>query len=202
MTTLYHYSSKEYDTLKTIRKLESETANNSLKSSGRDQTNPLAIGPYIDSISFFTEPVPLNISEYNGDDHWVWKSGAVLYQHEVSIQSLRDFQYHFVETPFRVACRDCYKASAAEDTRSGFLQYCRLTLEMQRLFLEVGNSVPDLLAVCNVFENSLVAAFKARLLRDDFKAYLSTYAGRIPHVMIYPKSGTIRVAKTKKITLS
>lgn len=57
-------------------------------------------GAYYQHISFFFEPIPKDIiaSVFN-NEHKVWRSGNVLYEHQVKISDLGEFAFELVESP-------------------------------------------------------------------------------------------------------
>ena len=144
----------------------------------------------MEHISFFMEPVPLDIiaKSFKGS-HPFWKSGNILFEHRVKIESLTDFYYQIVESPLVVAMRDNFPDVEETDEMMG--GYYRALKEIQISVLERGDSVKNFLRIQKAYEGKVRECFQKLPLRKDFEEIKDKYAATVPHVMIYPKSGII-----------
>ena len=87
---LYHYSINKYETLKSLI---------AQRMPKKSQSNGDEFA-YDRSLSFFLEPIPLDIAEIYFRRHEFWKSGLELYQYQVHLNALsKNIAFVLTETP-------------------------------------------------------------------------------------------------------
>ena len=180
---LYHYSDKPRNVLLTRRK-----TNTLVEVEGKNGHD------YNDHISFFFEKPPLAIlGKIFGKDHPVWFPGNKLFEHTVELNSLGKFFYAIVEFPEKT---EMYYDTTISDTI-----YFK---EMERVKKEKkyeGTSTVDLIQACADLKGTVDKFFKALPSRPNFKNIQMKYAPTVPHLMIYPDTGTIKVKNITQVVV-
>lgn len=186
---VYHYASQQYDVLKTKKAqgVPTDTSSVGIVLNGKRFD-------YTDHISFFVEPIPLEImGRVYGKDHSVWHPGSELYEHKVDMGKVKSFMYHFVETPEKIAMlfddgiddQEYYKRLEKVNAEKGY----------------VGSGLSEFSHPYKQFQGQT----KRHILRaDSFPRWQESrlkYAACVPHVMVYPKGGLIPVESSRKVTV-
>lgn len=196
---LYHYSTVPFDELRTRRKqgVDEDTIRKSVEHS-KHIGDP---GPYIDHISLFIEPVPLDvISSIFNHQHHFWIKGATVYEHIVDTDSLEsDLLYTIVETPVIDKFTNRYDWSIKD--KSVRTQYLRgMNAEMERLKLTArGKNL--LIEGIKPFLGKTTQLYILARKRDDAEDTMRQYAGNVPHAMVYPSKGTITVKSVRAVKI-
>lgn len=200
MGKLYHYSDVQMDVLRTLRKQgHTETPQYTGINSSRQKYYP---GDYIDHISFFLEPIPLDtIAACFKHNHRFWISGKELFEHEVDIKHLKDFKYHLVESKLLTGLRDNVLDTSIIDNGSNFEQYLRLRNELQYVCGEIGDDNAALLEIQAASKGVTKECFEKIRMRADFDSIRDKYAATVPHLMVYPKTGLITVDAVRKVKI-
>lgn len=197
---LYHYSTEKFHTLLTRRSVGGLTTEQ-IKQAEDKAVLLEDVGAYIDHISLFIEPVPSNsIAKIFNDQHPFWKSGKVIYEHVIDTKDLdKDISFILVETPIIGKFTDQFDwTNPTKEDRVNYIK--AMHREMRRLKL-IDNGVNNLIEQVKPYLNGTLSAFiKARhsAWAEDTK---EQYAAEVPHLMVYPKDGKIKVSSVKKITL-
>lgn len=190
---LYHYNEVKFDILKTFEKQGKVTKEEIRKESLKTKTT-VRPGAYYQHISFFLLPINVkDIAATYRSDHFFWYSGNKLVEHVVLLDDINDFKYEFVETP--------EKTKLYYDDSIGHEEYYKLVDELNVSKKYIGNSKRDFSKAYNSLINEIKPAYEALKNRSNWDIIKTKYAATIPHVMIYPKEGTIKIHETKQITL-
>lgn len=196
MDKLYHYSENEFDILKSLR-----LQNRASEISTPIKNRKYYPGEYSDSVSFFFEPIPTDIiSACFKHEHDFWRSGKILFEHTVSISSLKDFKYHIVESPLKTAIYDNFPELPSMNDVT-WDNYLRLSMELQQLAGEIGTDISTFKEIIHFLEGTTREQFSKIRYRKDFNNIKSKYAATVPHVMLYPKTGTVQVESVRKIKI-
>ena len=196
---LYHYSNVAFNELRTRRKqgVSDEVIVQSTEHAKRIG-DP---GPYIDHISLFLEPVPVDvISSIFKHQHSFWKAGDRIYEHVVETDTLEtDILFSIVETPVIDRFTDQFDWSITDKAvRTKYL--LSMNAEMERLKLTAhGRNL--LIEGIKPFIGKTTQLFIAARKRSDADMTAKQYAANVPHLMVYPKSGVITVKSVKPIVL-
>ena len=177
---LYHYAKQRFPVLKTLAKQKK------LKI-----TDPHG---YQNHISFFFERPPLDkLGVIFGEGHHTWHPGARLFEHVVLLSSLHSFFYELVESPKKT---ELFYNEVISDT-----EYFKQIDKLNRELKYQGNSLHDL----NIaIRHNLGQTEKCFLLlpsRPNFQEIRNKYAPTVPHLMVYPTSGEIKVSSVNEVTI-
>lgn len=187
---LYHYATLQYDVLKT-RKAQGVPKPN-------DTAGVITLNgkefDYTEHISFFVEPVPLEtMGKVYGKEHNVWYPGSQLYEHRVDLSQTKSFDYHFVETPEKIAM--LFDDSIDDD------EYYKRLKKINRQKGYVGSSLSEFMHPYDQFQGQT----KRHVLRASsfpkWDVNRFKYAACVPHVMVYPKTGEMPVESVKFVTI-
>lgn len=199
---LYHYASQTYMTLKTLEaqgRVTPEDREKALVSAKNFKTTMGAIKPgaYYQHISFFFEPIPLDIPKYFPKDHPVWFKGNALVEHVVETSSIKPFGYEVVEFPEK---RELYLDDSVSTE-----EYHEAMRGIYKASKYIGFGESELSQVAE--EKKLVGILEDSFLKlsqsPGFKTGDSRhkYAPLVTHVMLYPEGGTVKPVSVKKIRL-
>lgn len=192
---LYHYSATEFSELK------------SKIAQGIKNAGDHGIKGYASSISFFLEPIPLDIAEILHHEHDFWVSGRDLYQHEVDSNDLPlDVDFVLTETPDKTKL--LYEEqdwSKAEGNPELVKQYKQEIEDLEKKKGYRGKGRLKLVKVCRPFSKNISDHYKqmyklnAKHPEDNL---INKYAACVPHLMIYVGRDAIKISEVKKITLA
>lgn len=196
--TLYHYSVERYTELSSL-------ASRGLQKEGFDSnsSDPYA---YNKSISFFFEPIPLDIPEILHNKHKFWVSGTQLYQYEISTSQLKE------QTPYLLAEGEeivdlVYNKqdwSKVEDNPSLISKYKE---EIRALELSLGYrglKLDNLIKASKKYQSGIRERYKALYelnLKYPEDNLLDKYAATVPHVMLYTDKLKIKPKLVTRIKL-
>ena len=192
---LYHYSPIE------LTELKSKIARG-IKSAGDH-----GIKGYASSISFFLEPIPLDIAEILKHEHDFWISGRELYQHEIDSNDLPlDVDFVLVETPDKTKLlyeeQDWDKAEGNPELVKQYKQEIE-DLEIKKGYRGKGRM--KLVQTCKPFTKGISKYYKNMYTlhcKHPEDNLIKKYAATVPHLMIYVGKEAVRVDEVKKITLT
>lgn len=196
---LYHYSLERFPSILTRRlqgMSESELKEAEVKASKMGL--PL---PYVDHVSFFLEPIPKDtIAAIFKFEHPFWKVGQQLYEHVIDTKDIDEKSfYRIVETPEIDKYTDQFDWSVKDlSVRSKYFQ--AMNKEMIRLGWS-GYGISKMVQKCSVFIGKTEGFYIQARMREDEEMSRQLYAGNVPHLMIYPKGGEIKVESVKEIKL-
>lgn len=192
---LYHYSPIE------LTELKSKIAQG-IKSAGDH-----GIKGYASSISFFLEPIPLDIAEILKHEHDFWISGRELYQHEIDSNDLPlNVDFILVETPDKTKLLyDEQDWTKAEGNPELVKQYKQEIEDLENKKGYRGKGRMKLVHVCKPFTKGI-----SKYYQDMYKLHckypednlIKKYAATVPHLMVYVGRDSIPVTTAKKITLA
>lgn len=174
---LYHYNHQRFKELKSRR-----AQNKEIKMPSHYKDNKF---DYNDSISFFFEPLPLDVLPklYKGE-HPFYKPESMVYEYRISIQDLNNSPWTVVEHP--------EKTELLYDDSISDSKYYK---EMARIEKEQGyngNNWRELAKIKNRFKGLTLKYYKLLPSRPNFEEIKTKYAPTVPHVMTYPIGGTLR----------
>ena len=193
MIKLYHYSKEKFNILKTLEK-QGKVTKEDIKKATTQTIGTIRPGYYYQHISFFLIPVDVvKIGKIYGNDHLVWHPGSKLTEHTVLLDDLGEFKYEFVETP--------EKTKLYYDDSISIQEYHRLVNKLNVSKKYIGNSKDDFTEAFDSLITQIKPAYDIVKSRPNWDLIKEKYAATIPHVMIYPKSGTVEVSKSKQISI-
>lgn len=200
---LYHYSVSRYQQLLT-RRTQGATAKEIEESEAKAKRFN-SVGPYIDHISFFFDPIPSRImGKIYGPTHEFWHPGNRIIEHVVETDMLDGhILFDMVETPFRDAFFDEFVKIHKWDKDDPELLRLYLTglEEAKRANGEIGAGISNLNRQIKRFVGRTEKAIVAASQDPDFDSFKNKYAANVPHVMIYPQSGRITVHAVNSLTI-
>jgi len=194
---LYHYSAHHYDVLKTLEK-QRPLSKEEIEEGARSVKWGAPL-PYYAHISFFFEPVPLDIlSSIFPKDHHTWFKGSRLYEYIVDPSTIDHFQYAVVETP--------EKTELFYDESIGVAEYYRRLNELNKKFGYTGHSLAGLKQAVQRLEGTTRSSFLLLQTRPNWDkeekdSIQYKYASTVPHVMLYPASGFVEYESVKKVVV-
>ena len=185
---LYHYSTTKYSELKTR---ESQGVKVETEVSPRVHRP----GNYNQHISFFMDPIPAKtMTSIFGVGHPVWFSGNRLVEHVIDLRQIGAFKYHVVETP--------EKTVILYDNDIDDTEFYRLLNKLNRDHGYIGEGVRDFMKPYRRFKGATKKYFLRANTYPDWESNKTKYAANVPHVMLYPASGTVSVLKTSEVIIS
>ena len=196
--TLYHYGSEPYTRIETMGFRNPPTRKELIK---QKEIRDFAFhgGLYSDSVSFFPNPIPKNLTDILDDKFFRWVKGDVIYEHRVVItrdmlvpwewESIR--MENIAEYPSELSndfkhkwFRERYELTVASGTRGGVKDW--------RNFVKSNE----------YYDGSTDKTFrKMGQATDISEKEHNQYAARVPHLIMYFKGGTIPVQSIKRIRL-
>lgn len=170
---LYHYAAEPHLTLMTRERQGLKT--------------PDGVEPgYEQTMSFFFERPPLEeLGTIFGKDHPVWYPGSVVYEHQVPISRLGDIAYTLTESP--------EKTTLYYDTSVSDSAYPKLLKEMELNHRYTGHTLEDLKQAISPNLNTVATAYRLLMTYPNFKEIKMKYAACVPHLMVKPKGGLVKV---------
>lgn len=195
MLNLYHYSLAKYDRLLSRRAQGITLSETEQKRAEKDLKTYFLMGHYNDHISFFFEPVPLDImGALYGKDHPVWKPGQTLYEYTIPFDTLPEGPYSVVETPL---CQAFLYGEAYQKLPDH--EWFKQRYEEQRKAGEVGTNHSVLKKQVYTYQGKTRDFFIRATQRKEFADYRLKYAANVPHLMLYPESGCVDYASVKTV---
>lgn len=156
------------------------------------------VAPYYQHISFFFDAIPADIlgTLFAKHPEAVWRTGDAYYEHVIDTKDIEEFKYRIVETsvvdddgiewpgddasPIK---KQAYFAELYEhNLKAGYIGFNNYTLERTAKRF-VGNT-----------RNAFIHATQNPFTADSLKKY----AADVPHLMLYPAGGSIRVIKAPR----
>ncbi len=194
---IYHYSKELYTSLEVgLKRLQlSRFEITKARLQAAKYFNP---GAYFDHISFFFDPVPLNIigDLFRGENDF-WKNGNEIIEYTIDVDSLdKNITYFVAESPSQVKTLD---AIEWVDTDEFLIAY----LEKQSIASiacgETGHTLTGLKEQIKRYKGTTTKYYKEAIKRNDFKENITKYAANVPHLMLYPSSGNIEIASHRSV---
>lgn len=172
----YHISSKKYDCLKTLEK------------QGKPSEKP-HFQNYDKHISLFFEPPPYDIlGSIFEKDHKTWHDGNFVFEHGVEIKNFGDFAFEVVEFP--------ENTELYYDDNVTTEEYLKRKEKLSEYYS--GNTTKKLLDIQEKMKG-LTRLYYTRLKqRNNFEKVKNYYAATVPHVLLYPTTGQIKVSEVKR----
>ena len=198
---LYHYSEDLYPILKTRSAVGGLTPAD-IKEAKETAEYRHAPGLYVDHISFFFDPIPLKLlGSIYGKENTTWFNGNVLNEYIVDVTTLEnDILFHIVESPESVALVDSTTDENWEDD-SFKRTFFKTKYDLQIRLGEIGNGRVKLEKQIIKYHNQTEHYYRLASKRSDFKENITKYAANVPHVMMYPKSGTVKIESVNIVTI-
>lgn len=197
---LYHYSASRHEVLKTREKSSSHIDKEKLEKAKESMEEHRDPGTYFQHISFFFEPVPLDlVGKIFGKDHHFWFPGHEIYEHIVDVDHLPKFKYRIVESP--IAVEMFYATDWGDLDDSDALKYFRELAEKQKAHGEIGSNPSTFKATAHALVGSVRKAYEELPKRPNWEELKNKYAATVPHVMLYPTGGEVKVDEIKQVTV-
>lgn len=196
---LYHYSTQMLTKISTTRKIGKVSSD--VISLAESRANSMGdIGCYLDHISFFLEPIPIDILPklFKGE-HPFYKPGAKIVEHVVAIKFDDDIKWSLQETPDINSFSDQWDWNNVDaDKRRLYIR--KINKEMSRLDLQ-GHDTSKMFNAIRPYigrtRDYFIKARSSKWANDT----ATQYAAEVPHLMIYPKDGIMDVINSKTVTL-
>lgn len=181
MRYLYHYSEALFDSLKTREK----------QGLGNQEKIPGLDANYNKHISFFIEPIPLDIlPSIHHNEHPFYVAGKEVYEYRIPTINLGIMEYRLVESPEKTKAR--YDTSIDDDA------YFELMDKVNAANKYNGDKINDLEKLIDKFEGTTRNYFIKIPTYPDYEKMKTKYAPCVPHFMVYPKSGIVRYSSVTK----
>jgi hypothetical protein len=193
---LYHYSAQKYDALltKELQGVVTDGEREDDKAAARFRGD---IGPYIQHVSFFIEPVPADIlGSIFPRDHHTWAAGNVLYQYTVDVDDIDIYGWCIIENKINLIMDDMFWLDID--------LYKKLFFTVRNIANSLaGNSGTTIVGLKKAgikYMNTARDAFIALKKHKTFNEVKNLYAPRVPHVMVYTHK-PIKIFDTTKIKI-
>lgn len=184
MIHLFHYAKEPFEVLKTLKAQGKESTYQSVN----------VEWSYSEHISFFVDPIPADImGRVYGKDHKVWSPGSELYEHQVIAENIGPFNYRFCETPEWV---ELYYDPKVTDE-----EFPQARVAMEKRLHYKGSSLSEFKLGYAALKGKTRTAILEVPKKPDWIDIRDKYAARVPHVMLYPAKGEVKVLNSRKITI-
>ena len=196
---LYHYSTERFPILETRRK-QGVAAGDIMEAERKAKKMGIDL-PYVDHISFFLEPIPKEtIAAIFDFKHGFWKAGAKIFEHVIDTSDIEEKSYYrIVETPVIDKFTDRFDWTIRDlAVRSKY--FVSMNKEMTRLGYS-GYGISKMTKMCEEFFGKTEGFYLQGRMRYDADSTKTMYASNVPHLMIYPIGGVVKVESSKEITL-
>lgn len=193
---LYHYSNKTLTELLTKRSYTTDQQIISLAESNAKLVGD--IGCYLDHISFFLEPIPTDIlPKLFGGKHPFYRPNETCIEHVVQVKLTDSFDWALQETPVIGKFSDRWNwDDITREVRRGYIR--QINKEMTRLKLQ-GSDVAQMFDAIRPYigetRDYFIKARQSRWAEDTS----TQYAAEVPHLMLYPNGGSMKVLKSKEV---
>ena len=181
MRYLYHYSDQLFDSLKT-REKQNKPLDPKVKTNFSD---------YDKHISFFLEPIPLDIlPDIHHNKHPFYVAGKEVYEYRIPTVNLGTMRYHLTESPEKT--KALYDNSIDDDA------YYALMDKVNKEQKYVGTSIKDIEELVDKFEGTTRNFFLKVPTYPNYEEIKNKYAPCVPHLMVYPSTGVVRYSSVTK----
>lgn len=200
---LYHYSQEEYTSLISIYgRGVSEDDKKRLGEWATKVEGPFA---YTKSISFFMEPIPVDLPSILHNEHTFWVSGKTLCEHVVDVSALpADVPYRLVEASEKtdlIYRKQNWKI--AEKNPELEALYKKQIKELEESLKLEGYGISGLKKLASRYMNIRKSYEELYKLHKKFPEdnLLSKYAALVPHLMVYTADHPVKVNRSYEVTL-
>lgn len=160
---------------------------------------------YDDNISLFLDPIPAKLlPELFQNNHPVWRKGMVMYEHIVDTRKLPEkIGFELVESVNKTKVYDEFveKHHWYSDDPKLLKLWWKVITPLLIQWGEIGSNRTYLETAINKNRGRTTELYKKAVQRADFEENRNKYAANVPHLMMYPLSGTIEVQAINKITM-
>ena len=197
---LYHYSASQLKELLTKRK-QGHLSSEQIKESTKKAEEMQDPGPYVDHISLFIEPIPYKtLPDIFHNKHPFWMKDKVIYEHVIDTNDLpSDLIWSIVETPEMDKYTDQFDwENATKEERISYI------VKMNKEMLRSGYTGKGIFGLQNKIKKYIGQTekfYKEARKRPDADDTKNQYAACVPHLMVYPKDGTIKIHQINKVIL-
>jgi hypothetical protein len=194
---LYHYSKDRYSILMTRAK-SGKCTKSELAEAIRISKEYSRVGSYNDHISFFFDPIPLDtVAKIFKGKNDFWIKDNEIFEYVIDTKSLdKNILFEVVETPNDIKTLD---ATDWIDTDEFLIEYLAKKSEMKKHLGETGTGISNLDKQILKYSGRTDEFYNAASKRKDFEYNITKYAASVPHVMIYPKEGSIKYESVDKV---
>ena len=200
---LYHYSTEKYNSLKNLasRGLPVDKDTGAVDRFNKETES---VGYYWDHISFFFDPIPLDLPKILNREHDFWRPGVELYQYTVDTEQLNIYLYRIVETA--TDYNELLKSSGLDlDNRTVFNAYKLKVNRLKKANGEIGTDISSF----ERYSGSFIGGTRDAFMEQNKKIEslngegANLYAAFVPHVMMYLKEGhgVVKYKSVKRIKL-
>lgn len=200
---LYHYNTCQFDYLQSIygRGITSKDR----KRLGDYVNNSEGLYAYVKNLSFFMEPIPLDLPKILHNEHEFWLSGRMLFEHVVDTKDLNpNVPYRLVESTEKTdLIFNKQDWDRAERENELVTLYKTQIAELEEELELTGIGVSKMVKVASRYKNlrkSYQDAYKLYKKHPEDKLF-SKYAACVPHLMIYTAKDKVKVESVKEIVL-
>ena len=186
---LYHYATEKFDILETPRKHKPPTPYE-IKIQEQKAAGRFAIGLYIDHISFFIEPAPLQIlgKLYVGHAGAIWQPGRVFYEHVIDSKDIGDFKFSVDATPADLLELYAFDKKYKTPTPAQMHKYFEQEADRKWRTGEYGQNNIDFEKVAKKLVGTTEQAYLDAIPHFT-ESNWQHYAAMVPHAKIYPAQG-------------
>ena len=193
---LYHYSKPLYEAIRTKANLGIATQEEIIK---ENEWSKLVNSPgsYHDHVSFFFDPLPLKTLAkiFHGANEF-WINGNKIYEYIIDIRVLNsDILFYITESPYQVETLSKTDWVYTDEFK---IKYMRNKHKEMKEMGEIGNGIKNLETQINKYKGKTEDYYLKASKQYDFEDNIKKYAASVPHVMLYPSGGSIKIETTSK----
>lgn len=201
---LYHYAAELYTSLKT-RRASGAASPEEIKRAEAAAKRFHDEGAYVDHISFFFDPIPSKtLANIYGPNHRAWSKGNRLFEYVIDTKALNDdILYRVVESVRKTAYLDKFSEENnwEDDNPATLAKWVAEINALQRKWGELGNSRFGLELQIAANAGKTEQAYVIASQREDFAEGRDKYAANVPHLMVYPSSGTVAITSISSLIM-
>lgn len=187
---LYHYSREKLRRLETV--------------AFRTKTKPKKKMDYKNHLSFFLDPLPLDMARLHEGRSEVWKSGDKWFEHKIILPANLVFAYHLVNTPVQLLTMDTTFSSYDFDKHREVEAYWAniySVSEKEGAYSKESNA-EGLWSAYERNKGTLLTAIELQVNGTHALPWQPRqHASRLPHLMLYPVGGVVEVSEVRQIKL-
>lgn len=190
----YHYSTERFNILET--RMHRGVANADEIERAKFSADIVGdIGSYLDHISLFLDPIPLEILPdlFEGKNAF-YQKGVRVYEYVIRLPDDANMRWALQETPeINTYSDDWDWSSLSREKRREYIR--KINAEMTRRGLQ-GVGTTKLMKAIKPFCGRTEEFFKLARQSPWANDTVAQYAAEVPHLMVYPTDGTLKISKT------
>lgn len=208
-TIFYHYSSKPFDRILTLRQQQKEGLKipytvDELDARDEFQTVFKKTIPYSRHVSLHIDPLPIEVVKKNFPAESPYFKNRYLYEHIVDLNEYphNELLFQIVETDYDTLMVDFLFSENLWDNSDVYVKgYYRLRNLIKYFDGNKGETLNEFLISSDKYRGRIKSYFEKWVKREDFIEHSHMYSATVPHAMVCPVDGYFKVSSVNKIDM-